>query len=184
VLTPFLPGDILLFMAGSYARRGCMNIWMVLIVFLAAALCGDNFNYWFGRLVGPGLFSREDARFLKKSNLDRTHAFFERYGGKTVIIARFVPIVRTFAPFVAGMGQMTYKKFMTYSIAGAGAWIGFFLAGGFIFAGSRWVKEHMPAATTVVLVISLIPGAVEVVKQARENKREKATALAAEDPAP
>lgn len=179
VLTPFLPGDILLFLAGAYARRGCMNVWVVLVVFMVAALSGDSANYWFGMYVGPKLFKNENSRLFKKAHLQKTHEFFERYGGKTVILAMFVPIVRTFAPFVAGMGRMTYRKFMIYCIVGATAWIGIFVAGGFVFAGSKVVERHMPMAVLAVLVASMMPGAFEFAKHSRESRRAKLAAQTA-----
>jgi membrane-associated protein len=179
VLTPFLPGDVLLFFAGTYANRGCMNLWVVLAVFMAAALTGDHFNYWLGGAVGHRLFSNEKSRFFKKAHLQRTHEFFERYGGKTVMLARFVPIVRTFAPFVAGMGRMTYRKFLTYSVVGAAAWIGIFVTGGYVFARSKWVEKNMALAALLVVAVSLVPATVEIVKQTVENRRAKATAAVA-----
>ena len=184
VVTPFLPGDSLLFLAGVYASRGHANVFILFCVFVAAALSGDNVNYWFGRLLGPRVFKRDDSRFFKKANLERTHAFFERYGGKTVILARFVPIVRTFAPFVAGMGKMTYKHFLAFSVVGASIWVGVFVFGGYVFAGSAWIEKHMMLAALVVVLLSMLPGIFEFRRHWMEGRRAKAAALKAKEPAP
>src|SRR5262245_10677151 len=122
VATPFLPGDSLLFAAGTFAAIGSLNVWVLLALLTAAAILGDTLNYWIGRKIGPRVFN-EKVRFLKREHLDRTHAFYEKHGGKTIIIARFVPIVRTFAPFVAGVGTMAYGRFLAYNVVGGVAWV-------------------------------------------------------------
>ena len=132
MVTPFLPGDSLLFAAGTMAGEGNLNLGMLLAVLAAAAIVGDTVNYWIGRYIGPRAFSGE-VRFLKKEHLDRTHRFFEKYGGKTIILARFVPIVRTFAPFVAGVGAMNYGRFLLYDVPGGIAWVSIFVLGGYWF---------------------------------------------------
>ena len=140
VVTPFLPGDSLLFAAGSIAALGALDpLWLFLLL-SAAAIAGDTANYWIGAYIGPRAFSGE-FRFLKKEYLDRTHAFYEKYGGKTIIIARFVPIVRTFAPFVAGIGAMNYGKFIVYNVVGGLAWVALFVFGGYWFGAQPLVKE-------------------------------------------
>src|SRR5262245_56590194 len=122
VVTPFLPGDSLLFATGAIAAGGSLRVDLLMLVFVVAALCGDNVNYWIGRYIGPKVFQRPDSRWLKKKHLERTHGFFEKYGGKTIIIARFIPIIRTFTPFVAGVGNMNYLRFLQFSIIGAPLW--------------------------------------------------------------
>lgn len=163
VVTPFLPGDSLLFAAGSLAALGSLDpIW--LFVFLSfAAIAGDTVNYWIGAAIGPKAFSG-NYRFLKKEHLDRTHAFYEKYGGKTIIIARFVPIVRTFAPFVAGIGAMNYAKFILYNVIGGVAWVALFVFGGWRFGQIDWVKQHFSIVVVAIIVISVMPLAVELLR--------------------
>lgn len=171
VVTPFLPGDSLLFGAGVLASRtGELNPWLLAAVFLTAALAGDNANYLIGRALGPRLFRNENSRIFKRKHLDRTHAFFERYGSKTIVIARFVPIVRTFAPFVAGMGRMTYRRFLAYSVLGASLWVGLFVFGGFFFGRSRVVEENFTVAILAVIAISMLPAAWEVLQHYRRRR--------------
>ncbi len=169
VVLPFLPGDSLLFAAGIYAGKGDLNIVVLLVLFVAAALCGDNSNYFIGKTLGSRMFRNGKSRFLKRSNLDRTHAFFERYGGKTIIIARFVPIVRTFAPFVAGMGAMTYRRFISFSIAAAVLWVSICTGSGYYF--SRYIsKERFHLAVIALIALSLLPVLFEYVAHRRRNK--------------
>ena len=132
VITPFLPGDSLLFAAGTFAGMGALNITVLVIVLSVAAILGDTVNYWIGHFIGPKAFSG-NVRFLKKEYLDRTHEFYEKHGGKTIILARFIPIIRTFAPFVAGVGAMSYGKFITYNVVGGIAWVLLFTLAGYFF---------------------------------------------------
>lgn len=170
VVTPFLPGDSLLFAVGLVARRGDLNVIAVFFLLALAALCGDNVNYFLGRTFGERLFKKEKSKFFKRENLDRTHAFFEKYGGRAIILARFVPIVRTFCPFVAGMGKMTYVRFLSYSVAGAFLWVGICVFAGFAFAGVEAVEKNFSIAALAVVAISLVPMIIEVVKHKREQK--------------
>ncbi len=170
VVTPFLPGDSLLFAVGLVARRGDLNVIAVFFLLALAALCGDNVNYFLGRTFGERLFKKEKSKFFKRENLDRTHAFFEKYGGRAIILARFVPIVRTFCPFVAGMGKMTYVRFLSYSVAGAFLWVGICVFAGFAFAGVEAVEKNFSIAALAVVAISLVPMVIEVVKHKREQK--------------
>jgi membrane-associated protein len=172
VVTPFLPGDSLLFAAGALAGGGSLRAEIVIPLLMAAALCGDNVNYWIGRSIGPAVFRREDSRFLKKKHLKRTHSFFEKYGGKTIIIARFVPIVRTFTPFVAGVGAMPYARFLQFSIAGAALWVVSLVMLGFWFGRMHFVKQNFESVIVAIIVISLIPGVVEFIRARRHAKRE------------
>ena len=160
VATPFLPGDSLLFAAGTFAALGSLDVWILIVLLTAAAILGDTLNYWIGRKVGPRVFN-EKVRFLKREHLDRTHAFYERHGGKTIIIARFVPIVRTFAPFVAGVGTMAYGRFLAYNVVGGAVWVVLFVAGGYLFGNIPVVKENFSVVILAIIVLSLMPIVVE-----------------------
>jgi membrane-associated protein len=167
VVTPFLPGDSLLFAAGALAHSGELNpVWLFLLLSVAAIL-GDTVNYWIGAIVGPKAFSG-NIRFLKKEHLERTHRFYEKYGGKTIILARFVPIVRTFAPFVAGIGAMNYAKFIVYNIVGGVAWVAIFVFGGYWFAETRIVKENFSLVVIVIIIISVMPMVIEYLRARRQ----------------
>ncbi len=180
VITPFLPGDTLLFAAGMLAHpdRRALDFWTLYGVFMAAALAGDNVNYQIGRLLGRKLFRHEDSRIFKRSHLDRTHEFFERHGGKTIILARFVPIVRTFAPFVAGMGAMTYGKFLGYSIFAAWFWVFVCMGAGYLFGGIPQVRDNFALAILGLVAFSLIPYGIEFARH-RRRRRAKAAEQAA-----
>jgi membrane-associated protein len=153
VVTPFLPGDSLLFVAGAIAAVGGMDIVALTATLIAAALCGDNVNYWAGRWLGRNFF----ARLVNPAHLDRTHAFYERHGGKTIILARFVPIVRTYAPFVAGVGGMPYLRYLSFCVAGAVAWVGSMCALGYFFGNIPAVKNNLTVTIIVIVLISLSP---------------------------
>ena len=160
VVTPFLPGDSLLFVAGALAANGDMEIAALLFLLMTAAFSGDNTNYWIGRFLGPKLFSREKSRFLNRAHLEKTHAFYEKHGGKTIIFARFLPIIRTFAPFVAGMGRMTYRHFVLFSLVGSIFWIGFFVLGGYYFGNLPFVKQNLTFFILGIVLISILPGII------------------------
>jgi len=164
VVTPFLPGDSLLFAAGALAGRGALELQWVILALGIAAFCGDNSNYWIGRTLGPRLLRSEHSRYLNRTHLDRTHAFFERYGGKTIIIARFVPIVRTFTPFVAGIGAMTYPRFLVYSAVATCLWLSVCVLSGFFFGGLEIVKQHFSLVVLAIVLISVMPAVVEYAK--------------------
>jgi membrane-associated protein len=177
VVTPFLPGDSLLFAAGTFASPALgssLNIGLLWVLLSAAAILGDTANYWIGHYIGPRAFSGE-VRFLKKEYLDRTHAFYEKHGGKTIILARFVPIVRTFAPFVAGVGAMTYKHFISYNVIGGLLWVTIFTLGGYFFGNLPFVKDNFSLVVIAIIVISVLPAVYEVVKS-RMHSSEKAQA--------
>lgn len=167
VVTPFLPGDSLLFVAGAVAAAGGMQLPLVMGILVAAALCGDNVNYWVGRLLGPRLFRREGSRWLKRENLERTHAFMERHGPRAIVIARFVPIVRTFVPFVCGLGRLTYARFLAFSVLGALLWVGLLVPAGFLFGNLAVVKDNLSAVILLIVAISLLPGLVEYLRGRR-----------------
>jgi len=158
VVTPFLPGDSLLFVAGAIAAAGGMDITALMVVLVAAALTGDNVNYWFGRWLGPRVFHIEGSRWLNRGHLERTHAFYERHGGKTIIIARFVPIVRTYVPFVAGVGAMPYLRYLAFCIVGALAWVVSLSLLGYWFGNLPLVRENLFAAILVIIALSVSPG--------------------------
>ncbi len=164
VVTPFLPGDSLLFGVGALAAGSALDIGWLFILLSIAAILGDTVNYWIGHLVGPKVFHREESRFLKKEYLDRTHRFYEKYGGKTIILARFVPIIRTFAPFVAGIGRMSYWRFAGYNIVGGLVWIGSFLFAGYFFGNIPAVKENFTLVILGIIAVSILPGVIELVR--------------------
>lgn len=168
VATPFLPGDSLLFAAGSLASPaagGVLDVGFVCAVLGTAAILGDSTNYWIGRFVGPKIFHQEKVRLLNKKHLDEAHAFYERHGGKTVFIARFMPILRTFAPFVAGIGKMPYVRFLAYSISGTICWVGSFVLGGYFFGNIPWVKQRFTMVIMAIIFISLIPAVITFIRQ-------------------
>lgn len=168
VVTPFLPGDSLLFAAGTFAALGALDVWLIVFLLTLAAIIGDTVNYWIGAYIGPRAF-RGDMRFLRKEYLDRTHAFYEKHGGKTIILARFVPIIRTFAPFVAGVGAMSYGKFITYNVVGAVLWVGMFVLGGYYFGNITVVRENFTLVILAIIAISVVPIAVEALRARRSR---------------
>jgi membrane-associated protein len=165
VITPFLPGDSLLFAAGAIAAvsNGGLNVITLYIVMATAAVLGDTANYWIGHYIGPRAFSGS-IRFLKKEYLDRTQAFYEKHGGKTILLARFVPIVRTFAPFVAGVGKMHYSYFISYNVFGGLFWTALFIFGGYFVGNLEIVKNNFSLVVILIILISILPGIIEVVK--------------------
>ena len=171
VVTPFLPGDTLLFAAGGIAALGEMNIHLMVALLLVAAILGDAVNFAIGKYFGARLFANPDSKIFRRAYLDKTHAFYEKHGGKTIIIARFVPIVRTFAPFVAGMGNMHYGRFIRYNIIGAILWVVLFSYAGYFFANIPLVKNNLALVLAAIIVISVLPGVVEVVRARRAAKR-------------
>lgn len=168
VVTPFLPGDSLLFAAGTFAALGALDVRLVVVLLIAAAILGDSVNYWIGARVGPRAFGG-NIRFLRKEYLDRTHAFYEKHGGKTIILARFIPIIRTFAPFVAGVGAMSYPRFLTYNVVGAVLWVGMFVLGGYFFGNIRTVRENFTLVILVIIAISVLPVLVEALRARRRR---------------
>jgi membrane-associated protein len=165
VITPILPGDSLLFALGSFAALGALNIEVLLVLLCVAAVAGDTVNYAIGHIVGPKVFLHENSRFFKKEYLQKTREFYEKHGGITIIIARFIPIIRTFAPFVAGIGAMTYPKFILYNICGGIAWVCLFLLGGYFFGNIPLIKNNFTLVVIVIIVISVLPGFIEFWRQ-------------------
>lgn len=164
VVTPFLPGDSLLFAAGAFAALGALNPLILLGLLIFAAIVGDTVNYWIGHWIGPRAFSGE-IRFLKQEYMDRTHRFYEKHGGKTIILARFVPIIRTFAPFVGGIGAMNYGRFIMYNIVGGVAWVSLFILSGYFFGNIPFVQHNFEFVILAIIVISVLPIAYEVLKE-------------------
>ncbi len=171
VVTPILPGDSLLFVAGTLAARGSLNVWGLAGSLIVAAVGGDAANYWIGRSLGHRFFRNGQARYFKQEYLDRTHAFYERHGAKTIVLARFVPIIRTFAPFVAGLGTMTYRRFAAYNVSGGIAWIALFVFGGYFFGNVAAVKRNFTLVVIAVIVISFIPIVVAFLRERSAGKR-------------
>ncbi len=164
VITPILPGDSLLFAAGAFAAIGALEVMWLFVLLSIAAVAGDTLNYWIGSYMGPKIFHKEKVRFLNRDYLDRTHAFYEKHGGKTIIIARFMPIIRTFAPFVAGIGKMTYLHFISYNVVGGIVWIAAFVFGGFFFGNIPLVRKNFTLVIMAIIVLSVLPGVIEFLR--------------------
>jgi len=176
VVTPILPGDSLLFAAGSFAALGALDVSLLFVLLSVAAILGDTVNYAIGHYLGPKVFHYERSRFFNPDHLRKTHRFYEKYGGKTIIIARFVPIVRTFAPFVAGIGAMTYWRFLAYNVAGGILWVAVCLSAGYFFGNLPIVKKNFSLAIVAIVLLSVMPAVVEYVRHRRESKRTAAAA--------
>lgn len=173
VVTPFLPGDSLIFLLGALARSGDLNFPAIITVLIVAAILGDTCNYEIGRFFGMKLFRNENSRILKKEYLDKTHDFYEKYGGKTIVLARFVPIIRTFAPFVAGMGKMSYKNFASYNVIGGICWVAIFSFGGFFFGAIPVVKDNFFLVAVAIILISLLPAVITFIKGRKAEPSKK-----------
>lgn len=174
VVTPILPGDSLLFGLGAFAAnphmKGPLNVEWLFITLSIAAVAGDTVNYAIGRYIGPKIFQKEESRFFKKAYLERTHQFYERHGGKTIVIARFMPIIRTFAPFVAGIGLMTYSRFIAYNVIGGISWIAIFIFGGYYFGNLPLIRNNFTLVIMAIIIVSVLPGVIEYLRH-----RHKAT---------
>ena len=174
VVTPILPGDSLLFAAGAFAALGHLRLWPLFFLLCVAAILGDTVNYAIGARIGPKVFSYSKSRFFNPDHLKKTHEFYEKYGGKTIIIARFVPIVRTFAPFVAGVGQMSYRQFIGYNVIGGVLWVSICVFAGYFFGNLPFVKKNFSVVVIVIVLISLLPAVIEYLKHRAEAKRKAA----------
>ncbi len=171
VVTPFLPGDSLLFAAGSFAALGALDVRALFLLLSVAAVLGDTVNYAIGAYLGPKVFHYPKSRFFNPEHLRRTHVFYEKYGGKTIIIARFVPIVRTFAPFVAGIGAMSYARFLAYNLVGGVLWVALCLGSGFFFGNLPFVKRNFSVVILAIVFISILPALVEYARHRAETRR-------------
>lgn len=169
VVMPLLPGDSLLFALGALAASQKLDLFTLMILLSIAAVLGDTVNYWLGTKLGPMVFRGETSRFLNKKHLDKAHVYFERYGGKTIILARFMPFLRTFAPFVAGMGRMSYRKFMTYNVVGGLVWIQLFLFLGYRFGKLPWVEKNFSLVMLAIIFVSMIPTVLEIILERRRT---------------
>ena len=169
VVTPFLPGDSLLFVAGALAGTGGLDIRLLMLILLIAAVAGDNLNYWIGHTLGPKVFRWENSRLFNRAAFDRTHAYFEEHGGKTIIIARFLPVVRTFAPFVAGVGRMTYSRYVVLDILGGGLWIGSLCLLGYFFGNLPFFKKNLTLMILAIIGLSLLPLFITWLKHRKEK---------------
>jgi membrane-associated protein len=176
VVMPLLPGDSLLFAAGAFCAKPetGLNVHLMAGLLFVAAFLGDTLNYWIGRKVGPAVFKREDSIWLRKKHLDKAHAFFEKYGGRAVILARFVPIVRTFVPFIAGVGSMTYPRFMAYNVIGGFIWIYFFTYAGFLFGNQPFVQKNFKLVILAIIILSVLPIVVEFVREWQKSRKQPA----------
>jgi membrane-associated protein len=176
VIMPLLPGDSLLFAAGAFCAKPetGLNVHSMALLLFIAAFLGDTLNYWVGHKIGPAVFKREDSIWLRKKHLDRAHEFFEKYGGRAVILARFVPIVRTFVPFVAGVGAMTYSRFLAYNLIGGFIWIYFFTYAGFLFGNQPFVQKNFKLVILAIIILSVVPIVVEFVREWRKSRRQAA----------
>jgi membrane-associated protein len=173
VVTPFLPGDSLLFAIGSLAAIGAMRVDYAIPLLLMAAFCGDNTNYWIGRKVGPKVFSQEKSHLFNKEYLERTRLFYERHGRKTVVIARFLPIIRTFAPFVAGIGRMKYQTFLLFSILGAILWVNLFVLVGYFFGNIPFIKQNFSLVIIALVLIPGMPALIEFIRHFIERRKKR-----------
>ncbi len=169
VFTPFLPGDSMIFVIGNLAKNGELNFPAIIAVLMLAAILGDTCNYHIGKFFGLKLFSKDNARFLKKEYLIKTQNFYEKYGGKTIIIARFIPIIRTFAPFVAGMGSMNYSKFLSYNVIGGISWVAIFSFAGFFFGKIPFVENNFSLVILAIIFISLLPGVITFLRERKAS---------------
>lgn len=167
VVVPFLPGDSLIFAAATFASLGSLNVWLLFILLATAAVLGDTVNYWIGHFLGERAYH---VKWIRGEYLERTHAFFQRYGGKTIFLARFVPIVRTFAPFVAGIGRMSYGYFFSYNVFGGLTWVGLFTLAGYLFGNIPFIREHFSLVVIGIVLVSIAPMVIEALRARRKNK--------------
>ena len=172
VFTPFLPGDSLIFTAGAFSSLGVLNVWILFIILSLASIIGDSANYAIGHFVGDKILAM-NSRFIKKHHIDRAHRFYEKHGGEAIILARFIPIVRTFTPFIAGVGRMTYLKFLAYNVIGGFAWVALFLFGGYFFGNIPFVKNNFMFVIAAIVIMSLTPVLIEYARYLKKKKDKK-----------
>lgn len=172
VVTPFLPGDSLLFALGAFAAKGSFDFWIMSILLIIAAIIGDSVNYSIGRYFGKKFLELEKIPLIKKAHIEKAHSFYDKHGPKTIILARFIPIVRTFAPFVAGIGEMNYSKFMSYNVIGAILWVMSFMTLGYVFGNLQIVQSNFKLVILAIIVLSILPGVIEFVREKRRQTKE------------
>jgi membrane-associated protein len=177
VVMPFLPGDSMLFAAGALAGIGSMNIFTLLVVMYIAAVLGDTANYHIGKKIGKKILDKEEVRFINKDYLNQAQKFYEKHGSMTIVIARFIPIVRTFAPFVAGIGEMSYLKFISYNMIGGGLWVSLYLGGGYFFGNLSFVKENFSYVLIAIIILSLLPAVIIFIKEKRKKGEDNDTLI-------
>jgi membrane-associated protein len=175
VVCPFLPGDSILFIAGTVIAAAGLDVHVLVVVLIVAAVLGDSVNYGVGHYIGPKVFQRPDSRWFRQQHLRNTQAFYDRYGGVTIIIGRFVPIIRTFAPFLAGVAGMSYRRFLSYNIVGGCLWIGLLVYAGYLFGNIRWVKDNLSLIVVAIVVVSLIPAAMTYIRERRAARLARAS---------
>lgn len=173
VVTPFLPGDSLLFAVGTFSAMGSLSIKGVILSLSVAAIAGDTVNYWMGHMTGPKVFNRDGSRLLNKRHLESAHLFYKRHGGKAIIFARFIPIIRTFAPFVAGIGRMAYLRFFLFNVMGGVVWVILFAFSGYYFGNIPFIRNHFSLVILAIIVISLIPGAIEFLRKRHGGTKDR-----------
>ena len=173
VVTPFLPGDSLLFAVGTFSAMGSLSIKGIILSLSVAAIAGDTVNYWMGHMTGPKVFNRDGSRLLNKRHLESAHLFYKRHGGKAIIFARFIPIIRTFAPFVAGIGRMAYLRFFLFNVMGGVVWVILFVFSGYYFGNIPFIRNHFSLVILAIIVISLIPGAIEFLRQRHGGTKDR-----------
>jgi len=170
VVFPFLPGDSILFIAGTVVATADLNVHLLVLVLIAAAILGDSVNYAVGHFIGPRVYDRPDSRWFRKAHLQRTQAFYDKYGGVTIIIGRFVPIIRTFAPFLAGVAGMSYRRFLAFNVVGAIAWITSLVYAGYLFGNIPWVKQNLSLIVIGIVIVSLLPAITTFIRERRSRK--------------
>lgn len=173
VVFPFLPGDSILFISGTVVASADLDVHMLVAILVCAAILGDTVNYSVGHYIGPKVFDKPDSRWFKQAHLRRTQAFYEKYGGVTIIIGRFVPIIRTFAPFLAGVAGMSYRRFLSFNVIGAVAWITSLVYAGYLFGNIPWVKQHLTLIVLAIVVVSLMPAVTTFVREHRASRRRR-----------
>lgn len=171
VVTPLLPGDSMLFAAGALAAIGSMNFFILLVVIYLAAILGDTANYYIGKRIGKKILEKEEVRFINKEYLKKAQKFYEKHGSMTIVLARFIPVIRTFAPFVAGISEMNYSKFIPYNMIGGGVWVSLFLGGGYFFGNLPFIKNNFSYVLIAIIIISLLPAVVVFIKENRKKRR-------------
>ena len=181
VITPFLPGDSMLFAAGALAGIGSMNIFTLLVVVYLAAILGDTVNYHIGKKIGNKILKKEEVKFVNKEYLKKAQKFYEKHGSMTIVLARFIPIIRTFAPFVAGISDMDYLKFIPYNMLGGGLWVSLFLGGGYLFGNLSFIKEHFSYVLIAIIFLSLLPGVIVFIKEKRKKGENNESGIINED---